>query len=230
LLEQLGLAVRNIWLHDQLAANHEMMADILRQLSSACVVVSRDLSILHCNKTARQYFGKAGRRNAELEFSDLPQVLGSKVYQVLKTGTAIATFKYQPGDSPQTIYHITIVPFQRQDSMLPNSALLVVEDHTQTQQLQRLEVETANLRLVKTMADRLAHEIGNAMVPLSTHQQLLAEQYKEPEFRVSLNVALSDGVKDRLWKQLDESRVHAGDDDDALAGEAIGAQRLIAPL
>ena len=210
LLEQLGLAVRNIWLHDQLAANHEMMADILRQLSSACVVVSRDLAILHCNKTARQYFGKAGRRNAELEFSDLPQVLGGKVYQVLKTGTAIATFKYHPGDSPQTIYHITIVPFQRQDSPLPNSALLVVEDHTQAQQLQRLEIETANLRLVKTMADRLAHEIGNAMVPLSTHQQLLAEQYKEPEFRASLSVALSDGVK-RVSRLINQMRFLARD-------------------
>ena len=35
------MAVRNISLHDQLSANHEMMADILRQLSSACVVVNR---------------------------------------------------------------------------------------------------------------------------------------------------------------------------------------------
>jgi len=30
LLEQLGLAIKNIWLHDQLVANHEMMAEILR--------------------------------------------------------------------------------------------------------------------------------------------------------------------------------------------------------
>ena len=44
-LEELGLAVKNIWLHDQLADNHEMMADILRQLSSACVVVDRDGNI-----------------------------------------------------------------------------------------------------------------------------------------------------------------------------------------
>ena len=59
LLEQLGLAIKNIWLHDQLASNHEMMADILRELSSACVVVSRDLAILHANKTARRYFSRA---------------------------------------------------------------------------------------------------------------------------------------------------------------------------
>ena len=90
LLEQLGLAIKNIWLHDQLACNHEMMADILRELSSACVVVSRDLAILHANKSARKYFCRAERRSGDLEFSDLPQILGAKVYQVLKTGAAIS--------------------------------------------------------------------------------------------------------------------------------------------
>ncbi|HZC24062.1 MAG TPA: response regulator, partial [Candidatus Binatia bacterium] len=39
LLEQLGLAVKNIWLHEQLSGSHTMMAEILRELSSACVVV-----------------------------------------------------------------------------------------------------------------------------------------------------------------------------------------------
>ena len=210
LLEELGLAVKNISLHDQLAANHEMLADILRQLSSACIVVNRDLSVLHVNKMARKYFAPAGRRNTDLEFSDLPQVLGSKIYQVLKTGTAVATFRYSPDDAPETSYHATIVPFQRDDSTLPNSALLMVEDHTQVEQLQHLEIEAANLRLVKTMADRLAHEIGNAMVPISTHQQLLADKYKDPEFRASLDVALEDGVK-RVGRLVNQMRFLARD-------------------
>src|SRR5207245_9760871 len=38
LLEQLGLGIKNIWLHDQLSGNHEMMAGILRELNSTCVV------------------------------------------------------------------------------------------------------------------------------------------------------------------------------------------------
>ena len=97
LLEQVGLAIKNIWLHDQLAGNHEMMADILRELSSACVVVSRDLAVLHANKTARRFFSVANRRTGELEFSDLPQLLGAKVYQVLKTGTALPTFQLRAG-------------------------------------------------------------------------------------------------------------------------------------
>jgi signal transduction histidine kinase/DNA-binding NarL/FixJ family response regulator len=210
LLEHLGLAVKNIWLHDQLAGNNDIMAEILRELSSACVVVSRDLAILHANKTARRFFPISNRNTGELEFSDLPQLLGTKVYQVLKTGTAFPTFRFEPETSPGTVYSVTIIPFRRGNSSEPASALLMVEDLTQSEQLRRLEIEAANLRLVRTMADRLAHEVGNAMVPLSTHQQLLADKYKDPEFRASLDAALADGVK-RVTRLINQMRFLARD-------------------
>jgi two-component system sensor histidine kinase AtoS len=210
LLEPLGLAIKNIRLHDQLAANHALLADILREVTSACVVVNRDLAILHANKTARKYFSTAGRGGGELEFSDLPQTIGSKVYQVLKTGSAISGLKYEPDDSPGTLYNINIVPFQKQGVGTPTSALLMAEDLTQSQQLRRLELEAANLRLVKTMADRLTHEIGNAMVPLSTHQQLLADKWKDAEFRASLDAALAEGVK-RVTRLINQMRFLARD-------------------
>jgi signal transduction histidine kinase len=60
------------------------------------------------------------------------------------------------------------------------------------------------------MADRLTHEIGNAMVPLSTHQQLLADKWKDSEFRASLNVALADGVK-RVTRLINQMRFLARD-------------------
>lgn len=204
LLEQLGLAVKNIWLHDQLAHNHEMMADILRELSSACIVVSRDLAILHANKTARRYFGRADRRGAEFDFSHLPPALSTKVYQVLKTGAAMPNFRFEPQDAPGTIFNVSIIPFQRQAQGLPASALITAEDLTQNEQLRRLEIETASLRLIKSMAERFASEVGNAMVPVSTHQQLLAEKFKDAEFRASLDVSLADSVKrvDRLINQM----------------------------
>jgi signal transduction histidine kinase len=204
LLEQLGLAIKNIWLHDQLAHNHEMMADILRELSSACVVVSRDLAILHANKTARRYFGRADRRAAGFDFSHLPPALSTKVYQVLKTGAGMSNFRFEPPDAPGTIFNVSIIPFQRQAEGLPASALLTAEDLTQSEQLRRLEIETANLRLIKNMAERFASEVGNAMVPVSTHQQLLAEKFKDAEFRASLDASLAESVKrvDRLINQM----------------------------
>jgi nitrogen-specific signal transduction histidine kinase len=224
LLEEVGLAVKNIWLHTQLAANNELLTDVFRQLSSACIVVSRDLTVLHANRAARNFFARAGRRHAELEFSDLPQFLGSKVYQVLKTGAGISTFKYEAPDAPGTVYHVTILPFQKQDASLPSSALLVAEDHTQSDQLQRLEIEAANLRLVRTMADRLAHEIGNALVPISTHQQLLGHTFEDPEFRASLNAALADGVK-RITRLTNQMRFLAREA--VVQGDAFAVEALI---
>jgi signal transduction histidine kinase/CheY-like chemotaxis protein len=224
LLEQVGLAVKNIWLHDQLASNHEMMAGVLRELSSACVVVSRDLAILHANKAAKRFFGISNRRSGEVEFSDLPQLIGAKVFQVLKTTAGIPTFRFESENSKGTVYNVTIVPFQKQTSTTPTSALLVVEDLTQIEQLRSLEVETANLRLVKTMADRLAHEVGNAMVPLSTHQQLLADKYKDPEFRASLDIALADGVK-RVTRLISQMRFLARDS--LISQEAFSLSPLI---
>jgi len=209
LLEQLGLAIKNIWLHDQLAGNHEMMAEILREISSACIVVSRDLAVLHANKTARRYFGRAENRSGELEFADLPQLLGARIYQVLKTGTAIPTFKFEPEDAPGSVYNIRVVPFQRQQSDLPASALLTAEDLTQSEQLQHLEIEAANLRLVKSIARGLTHEMGNAIPRLVTYQQLLAEKLKkkavDQEF---LKLMARDWAEDniRIWRLLSQMR------------------------
>jgi len=211
-------------LHDQLAANHAMMADIFRQLNGSCLVIGQDLVIVHANKAARNAFSKSGRRGGELEFSDLPPALGGKVYQVLKTGTAMAPFKYQPEDSPNAVFNVSIVPFQKQGSALPASALLMADDLTQSEQLRKLEIEAANLRLVTTMADRLAHEIGNALVPLSTHQQLLKERYKDPEFRATLEVAMADGIK-RVSRLINQMRFLARDS--VAAFEAFPMERLI---
>ncbi len=211
LLEELGLALHNIWLHDQLAGNHELMTGVLRELSSACIVVGRDLKVLHVNKSARRHFGRKGERaGGGLEFSDLPQQLGSKIYQVLQTGAALEPFRYEPENSPGTVYNISIVPLQRGNLPVPTSALLTADDLSQSEQLGRLKVEAANLRLVRTMADRLAAEMGNAMVPLSTYQQLLKEKMDDREFLESFGTAVEDGVK-RVTRLIETMRFLASE-------------------
>jgi hypothetical protein len=37
-------------------------------------------------------------------------VLGSKIYQVLKTGTGVTPFKYEAPDQPGSVYQITVTP------------------------------------------------------------------------------------------------------------------------
>jgi signal transduction histidine kinase/CheY-like chemotaxis protein len=210
LLEELGLTVKNIWLHEQLANNHEIVNDILQHLSSACVVVGRDMTILHSNKKARLLFGPARPRAGEMYFSDLPHLLGSKIYLSFKSGSGVAPFRFSPPDKPEAVYSVSIMPFQKQDSLTPSSVLLVAEDLTQSEQLQKLELETARLRLLKTIADRLAHEIRNALVPISIHQQMLAEKYESATFRASLEQAMAEGVK-RILRLVNQMKFLAKD-------------------
>jgi len=112
------------------------------------------------------------------------------------------------------LFSVNIVPFQRQADGLPASALLMVEDLTQNEQLRRLEIEASNLRLVRSMADRLTHEIGNALVPLSVHQQMLAEKLGrktvDAEFLKLMERDLADSVK-RVTRFTNQMRFLARD-------------------
>ena len=195
MLEEVGLAIRNSWLYDQLGANYGMIADILSHLGSGCVVIGGNLTTLHANAAAVRYFQNDRPGKTTIEFSDLPQQLGSMVFTVIKTGVPIPPFKQQNAHMPGSTHRISIVPFRTQTAAATNSALLLIEDVTEHERAVRLETEASNLRLVKSMAEHLAHEIGNALVPLSTHQQLLKESINDPEFQESLSGAMSGGVK-----------------------------------
>jgi signal transduction histidine kinase/DNA-binding NarL/FixJ family response regulator len=210
LLEPLGQAIKNIWLHDRVAARHEMMFDILRHLRSGCVVVGPDLKVLHANETARVCFVRSNRPAGTFDFNDLPQVIGSKVFEVLKSGHTVTDFHYRPVTAPGQHYQITITPFRRDPNAAPTAALLVVEDCAPADRIRTLEIETANLRLVQQMAERLAHEIGNAVVPISTHKQLLKERINDAEFQQSLAGAMEEGVK-RVSRLVDQMRFLARD-------------------
>jgi signal transduction histidine kinase/DNA-binding NarL/FixJ family response regulator len=195
MLEEIGLAIRNSWLHDQLSANHDMIADILSHLGNACVVVGQNLSMLHANAAAARLFLHDRPGKSRLEFSDLPQELGSMVFTVLKSGVGLQPFKQHFVHLPGTTHRVSIVPFRTQAVVESNSALLLVEDITEHERAAQLETEASNLRLIKSMAEHLAHEIGNALVPISTHQQLLKESINDPEFQESLSGAMAGGVK-----------------------------------
>lgn len=210
LLEPLGQAIRNIWLHDKVTARHEMMFDILRQLKSGCMVIAPDLTVLHVNDMARVCFPRPKMIGDGFDFSDLPQIIGSKVFEVLKTGRPVVDFHYRPANTTLQHYVITITPFHRDNTAAPTAALLVVEDFAPVDRIRQLEIETANLRLVQQMAERLAHEIGNAVVPISTHQQLLKERITDPDFQESLASAMEDGVK-RVSRLVEQMRFLASD-------------------
>jgi nitrogen fixation/metabolism regulation signal transduction histidine kinase len=181
-----------------------MLTGVLGNLGAACVVISNNLTVLHANDAARRVLLADNPEKKHLEFSDLPQELGSKVFTVMKTNISVPSFKYQFTALPEQSYLVAISPFQTQPAATADAALLIIENITSIERAKRLEVEASNLRLITTMAEHLAHEIGNSVVPLSTHQQLLDSGMDDEEFRASLSQALSGGVKriTRLANQM----------------------------
>jgi two-component system, NtrC family, sensor histidine kinase AtoS len=166
--------------------------------------VDRELRVLHSNEMATTLFGKLDK------FADLPQNIGSKIFEVLNTGLRVEHFRHEMLTPTRRVLHINITPIRKGDTGNADVALFVADDFTQIERVQHLEVETANLRLVKQMAERLAHEIGNAVVPLSTHQQLLSEQVNDPEFQKSLSSTMEEAVK-RVTRLVNQMRFLAQD-------------------
>jgi nitrogen-specific signal transduction histidine kinase/CheY-like chemotaxis protein len=207
-LEQAGTAIRNVWVHEQLAADHGRMGDALRQLSHACLVVNMDLTIVHSNAAARKLFASSRRGTSELRFEDLPSPLASKIYQVLKTGTAIASFDFEPPARPGHSCQINLMPLRDTLSGQPSSVLLIGEDRTQLNQAHQMETESVTLAAVKMVAGALADQMGNALVPISVYQELVCQRPANLEALAGLDKALAQGVQ-RLSRLTELMRVLA---------------------
>jgi signal transduction histidine kinase/DNA-binding response OmpR family regulator len=204
LLEELGLAVRNSWLHDQLAASHRVMTDILNHMGSACVMLGTQLEVLHANSAAYEVFLGKANPSLPMEFCHLPQPIGTMAYQAFRPGASVQTTRYHPSDRTEQVFEVRVIPFPAAGAPAPHAVLVLAEDITIRERNRLLEMDMANLRLVSSMAEHFAHEIGNSLAPVSAHQQMMGEHFQDAEFRSSFSSALASAVQriNRLSKLL----------------------------
>ena len=135
MLEEVGLAIRNSWLHDQLQTSHAMLSDILGESRHGLRRSSGTFACraaLQLDSARRRAPGAERPDKSQLEFSDLPQELGSKVFTVMKTNIAVpSSFKYQfPVAAGEQSYLVAITPFQTQKAASADAALLIIENIT----------------------------------------------------------------------------------------------------
>lgn len=190
LMEELGLAIKNSWLHHQLSASHKLFSDVLASMSSGSMVVGPDLTILHANRAMLQFVRGARESGKPLEFADLQSALATPIYDVVEKGAKPSPFFFTDGPDDTSIFRATIIPFRNGDNRLPQSVMVVVEDFTQIEAAKHYDIESSKTKLISLIAKRFAHEIRNSLVPLTTHQQLLDQEYANEDFRRSLKNAL----------------------------------------
>ncbi|HUJ43819.1 MAG TPA: ATP-binding protein [Opitutaceae bacterium] len=191
LMEELGLAVKNSWLHHQLSASHRLFSDVLGAMTSGALVVGSDLAVVFANQALLRALKGDSAATAHLDFADLPPPLAKSLHEVVERGQSLAPFLYEhPGTLPK-VFRASLIPFPNGGRQLPQPALLLLEDFTQVRAAQRAEIEASNLKLIGLIARRFAHEIRNSLVPLTTHQQFFDTDYANTDFRDSLKQALS---------------------------------------
>lgn len=185
LLEELGLAVKNSWLHHQLVGSHQLFSSVLEGLTVGALVVSPQHQILYTNRTLVTFL--RGENNSSIDLHDLPPVIAKQLHEVVERGAVPEPFFH---DADARRFRVTLVPLGRVPGRLPQTTLLLLEDFTQVHAAQRAEIESSNLKLLSLIARRFAHEIRNALVPLTTHAQLFDGEIESAEFRASLKSSL----------------------------------------
>lgn len=194
LMEELGLAVRNSWLHLQLAASHRLFSDVLETMTSGSLVIGSTLEVLHANRACLAFLrGPAGTaaRAEPLRFTELPPAVAGPVHELVENGRECAPFLTELPACPGQVFRVVLLPFHPEPRKLPQPVMILLEDFTPVEAAKRAEIESANLKLIALIAKRFAHEIRNSLVPLTTHQQLFDSEYGNEDFRLSLKNALA---------------------------------------
>lgn len=189
LLEELGLAVKNSWLHHQLVGSHRLFASVLDGLTVGALVVGPHHQVVYANRAIAGFLRGEGAEAVELH--DLPALVAARLHEVVEKGATIEPFFHEAGDAAGTVYRASVIPLRAATGKLPQTALLLLEDFTQIRAAQHAEIESSNLKLISIIARRFAHEIRNSLVPLTTHAQLFDTSIDDPEFRDSLKTALA---------------------------------------
>lgn len=188
LLEELGLAVKNSWLHHQLVGSHRLFASVLNGLTVGALVLGPTQQIVYANRAIITFL--RGEAATQLDVHDLPPGLATKLHDVSERGADVEPFFHETPEPHARVLRATVIPLRQSAGKLPQTALLLLEDFTKIRAAQRAEIESSNLKLISLIARRFAHEIRNSLVPLTTHAQLFDAEIEQPDFRESLKTSL----------------------------------------
>ncbi len=190
LLEELGLAVKNSWLHHQLVGSHRLFASVLNGLTVGALVLGPAQQLVYANRAIITFL--RGDAATQLDVHDLPAAIAAKLHEASERGVEVEPFFHEMGEGAAArVFRATVIPLRQSGSKLPQTALLLLEDFTKIRAAQRAEIESSNLKLISLIARRFAHEIRNSLVPLTTHAQLFDAEIEHADFRESLKTALA---------------------------------------
>lgn len=101
---------------EQSERNLQMLQEALKTASPVFILLNSNLEIVEYSKTAQRHFGGKDERTGKLTFERIPRLIGSKMFQVLKTNAALEAFEY--ASEAGVNYIINITPVSNGDAVM----------------------------------------------------------------------------------------------------------------
>ncbi len=180
--EQLGVAIVNARLYTEAYRSQAYNRLLVEHLPSGVITTNPEGIVRVINPEARrvlQVDEYAPPTDVEIptSFSDL-------VHRTLRdhVESAPEEIVLRAGSRDQANLRVNCLPLEGERGELVG-AVLVLNDHTTLEKLQRAVRQADRLASIGTLASGMAHEIKNPLTALKTFTQLLPKRYNDAEFR-----------------------------------------------
>ena len=180
--EQLGVAVANARLYTEARQSQAYNQFLVEHLSCGVIATNPAGELTVVNPEARRLLHLD--ENAPPSEIELEPNIARLIPPTLQ-GDTIAHDEeiiLRSGARDQAHVRVSCLPFaSERDQLL--GAVLVINDHTALEHLQRQVRQADRLASIGTLASGMAHEIKNPLTALKTFTQLLPKRYNDAEFR-----------------------------------------------
>ena len=180
--EQLGVAIINAHLYTDAYRSQAYNRLLVEHLPSGVITTDPDGRVRVVNPEARRLLQLD--ESAPPEEVELPASLFDLVKVTLRehAESVPEDIVLRTGARDQAHLRVNCLPLEGEHNELLG-AVLVLNDHTTLERLQRAVRQADRLASIGTLASGMAHEIKNPLTALKTFTQLLPKRYNDAEFR-----------------------------------------------
>ena len=180
--EQLGVAIVNAHLYTEAQQSQAYNRLLVEHLPCGVVTMDRGGTVNVINPEARRLLQV--EEQSEPSEVELPPELGELVLTMRRNDHEPVgeELVLRPGARDQAHLRAFCLPFTGEEGERLGT-VLVLNDHTALERLQRQVRQADRLASIGTLASGMAHEIKNPLTALKTFTQLLPKRYDDAEFR-----------------------------------------------
>jgi signal transduction histidine kinase len=192
LASQVAQAMRNGRLQERVAAQQQLVAEVLAHVHSGVLVVDQDECVLAVNDRLRELLELGSETLAGKDLGKIPGRVSDFVFEALSSREAIFDREVI---LPRTNRPLRVRATRFAQAETGKAVVVaLVEDLTQEKLEQAHRREVADREFLMRLAFRLSHELKNSLVSIKIFAQLLPERYTEKEFREQFSGVVANEV------------------------------------